>query len=84
LILISFSRTSRKTKNISILPAYGSESKQNAEPYGTRCHKVQDRPIAENPRFYEERGTFIHKEDIAMCLAISEYGLELVRDGFGS
>ena len=31
----------------------------------------------------KETAENIHKEDIAMCLAISEYGLSLVKDGYG-
>ncbi len=41
------------------------------------------KPTAEIVRLLEEEARAIHEEDIAMCKAISEHGLSLVKDGDG-
>ncbi len=43
----------------------------------------RDRPIPEILEAMKEEALRIHQEDMDMCLAISEYGLTLVKDGDG-
>ncbi len=43
----------------------------------------RDRPVAEILDLLDKECHAIHQEDIAMCRAISEYGLSLIRDGDG-
>lgn len=42
-----------------------------------------DKPVAEVVALLGRECRAIHEEDIAMCLAISEYGLTLIKDGDG-
>ena len=41
------------------------------------------KPVSQIVRLMEEEAIKIHEEDIAMCLAISENGLSLIKDGDG-
>lgn len=43
----------------------------------------RERPVGEIVELLEEEARAIHREDIAMCQAISEYGLSLLRPGDG-
>ena len=43
----------------------------------------KDLPVPKIQKILKETAENIHKEDIEMCLAISEYGLTLVKDGDG-
>lgn len=43
----------------------------------------RDKPVSEIIAVLKEEAIKIHNEDMDMCRAISEYGLELVEDGFG-
>ena len=53
----------------------------------TRVEKVveenAERPVAEIVSLVGEEAKTIHREDIAMCTAISEYGLSLLKEGDG-
>ena len=43
----------------------------------------RDKPVPSIVRMMGEEAKKIHEEDIAMCLAISEHGLSLIKDGDG-
>ncbi len=43
----------------------------------------RDKAVPEIVAILKEEALKIHQEDMDMCRAISEYGLELVKDGFG-
>jgi methylthioribose-1-phosphate isomerase len=45
--------------------------------------KYQIKPIPEILEHMKSEALKIHQEDMEMCLAISEYGLELIKDGDG-
>ena len=43
----------------------------------------REKPVSEIVALLKSEAEAIHTEDMDMCRAISEYGLELVQDGFG-
>ncbi len=43
----------------------------------------REKPVPEILECLRDEAIAIHREDMDMCRAISEYGLELVKDGFG-
>jgi len=50
---------------------------------GRRAHAMPDADPPKLAAALREEALAIHREDIAMCKAISEYGLTLIRDGDG-
>lgn len=64
-------------------PPHSGQSAPHAGPGagGGRVHALRRRPL--HPGGHGPGGRAIHQEDIAMCTAISEYGLSLVKAGDG-
>lgn len=52
-----------------------------------RCEKIvldnKDKSVEEIINLLKQEAISIHNEDIEMCLKISEYGLSLLKDGYG-